>query len=70
MQGEKDCEGAGKSIEILDQINTNCEKVVEVEKPIEKHDSKILKEYGSKQLVRVFHDVYEVFCGLSKGHFT
>ena len=50
--------------------NDNQEKVVEVDKPEKKHERKVLKENGSKQLVRVVHDVYEVFRGLSKGCFT
>ena len=70
MQKEKGNVGSGKGIVILYTTANNQEKVVEVQKPIEEHESKVLKENGSKQLGCVFHDVYEVFRGLLKGRFT
>ena len=52
MQREKGDEAPSESREILDPTSHNQEKVVEVQKPIEKHESKVLKEY-------------ELFCSLS-----
>ena len=45
MQREKGDEAPSESREILDPTSHNQEKVVEVQKPIEKHESKVLKEY-------------------------
>ena len=70
MQRVKGDHGTGKCAVRLNPTNDNTEKVVEVKKPIEEHDSKVLKEYGSKQFGRVFHYVYQVFRGLLKGRFT
>ena len=53
MQREKGDEAPSESREILDPTSHNQEKVVEVQKPIEKHESKVLKEY-------------ELFCSLSR----
>ena len=70
MQRVKGHQGTGKHAVRPNPTKDNQEKVVEVDKPKKKHERKVLKEYGSKQLGRAFHDVYEVFCGLYKGRFT
>ena len=70
VQRVKGHQGSGKHAVRPNPTKNNQEKVVEVEKPKKKHDSKVLKEYWSKQLFCIFHDVYQVFCGLLKGRFT
>ena len=70
MQRVKSHERSTRGIIIFDPTDHTVVQVVEMEKPTKKHKRKVLKENRPKQLGHVFHDVYQVFCGLFKGRFS